>query len=110
VSATFADAVQRPTLLCFYGTMPLIVLQDSFDDQSGRADDQRAVFAEESRIDDGLGNSRLVFQGEEHESFGRAGALADDHRPRRGYPAAVGKLLQIERGDDVVPLQARSEM
>jgi hypothetical protein len=54
VADDIVDAVQCPELVRAHGTLAILVLQDPFDDQSRRADDERAMIAEEIGLHDRL--------------------------------------------------------
>jgi len=54
------------------------VLEGAFEDEEAFLGDGEAVFFEEIRIKDGVGDAGFVLQTDEDDAFGGAGALAAD--------------------------------
>src|SRR5438067_2962110 len=105
-----AGPFERPELVRAHGTLAVFVLQNAFDDQARRADDQRAMFAEEVRLHDRLRDSSFIFEREEDESLRRAGTLPHDDCAGGGDAFSVRQFLEIHRGMDAVAFQLRTEM
>src|SRR4051794_38500796 len=104
------QSLQRPETLGTDGCLPFAVLDDSFDDQTGVAEDRGAAVGEELRVDDGLREAGLVLEREEDEAFRRAGTLPDDDGASGRDPGTVRDARQLDGGEDVVALQPRAEM
>src|ERR1700731_4093750 len=81
--------LERPEPLAAHRDAAVALLQHPFDDQARRADDELAVPLQEVGGDDGLRHAGLVFEGEEEQPLGGAGALADDDRAGGADDVAV---------------------
>jgi hypothetical protein len=58
--------------------------------------------------DDKVGNAGLVFDGDEHDTFGRARPLTNQDEARRFQPLTVTGIHRITTGDDTISLPVSS--
>src|SRR3954454_7607288 len=110
VADDFADSIERPELVRADGALAVPVLENAFDDQTWRADDERAMFAEKVRLHDRLRDPCFIFQREEDESLRRSGPLPHDDRAGRRDAFSVRQLLELHRRMDAVAFQLWTEM
>ena len=64
-------------------------LEAAFDEEEAFLGDDEPQFFEELWSDDGVGDAGFVFEADENEPFGGAGALATDHVARDADDLAV---------------------
>lgn len=69
---------ERLDAMGFYGDDVVLILQRAVHEKKLLVDDHYAVPGEKLRGDDGVGDAGFVFDAEEHETFGGAGALAGE--------------------------------
>src|SRR4051794_24053922 len=110
VADDVADSIECPELVRADGALAVLVLQNAFDDQSWRADDEGAMLAEEVRLHDRLRDPCFIFQREEDKSFRGSRPLPHDDRSGSGDTFSVRQLLELHRGMDAVAFQLWTEM
>src|SRR6266508_670282 len=110
VTANVLESLQWPETLRLDGTLSVSVLNDAFDDQARMAEDRRTLLAEELRTDDGLRETRFIFEREEDESFRGAGALAHDDRARSCDAASCRHARKVRCRKNLLILQIGAEM
>src|SRR5207237_7385800 len=98
--------VQPPEAITLDAGDAVVLLQPAFDDQERAGEDGAAVALEGVGIDDDVGDAGLVLQAEEDESFGGAGALADDAEPAGADALAAAQAGKLAGGVDVQGAQA----
>src|SRR5215469_6210949 len=87
----------------------VLVLQDAFDGEKTLAGQEQAVLVEEIGADDGVGDSGFIFEADENESFGGAGALAGDDAASDAKAFAGGQIAEFDGAPDahgIEPLAA----
>jgi hypothetical protein len=84
---------QGTDALHFHRDDPVEVLKHAFQQQEGLADQNRAVGLELVRRDDRIGDPCFVFEAQEEESLGCAGALAADDASGDADGASVRQPL-----------------
>src|SRR5512135_1073358 len=82
------------------------VLQGAFNQQELFANEQEAIFFEQSGGDDGVGDAGLILQAEKNESVGGAWALAGDDAAGNAYAPSVFDVLQVAGAQHATQLSA----
>ena len=78
-----------------------VALDDSVHRHQPRAHDDLALLFEHVGPDDEIGDSGLVFEGDEHDALGASRPLADQHQARDRQSLAVADGLQLVGGDEL---------
>ena len=71
--------------------------------------DYTALFLEERRPDDEIGDAALVFDCDEHDAFRRSRHLPHQHDAGRLKPAAIRGLHRLRAGDNTLATQIFAE-
>ena len=79
----------------------VLILEFAGDEEEFFAGDEESVAVVEVGVDDDVGDAGFVFEGEEDEAEGGAGALAGDDATGGGDSAAVGGVVELGCGEDV---------
>ena len=83
-----------------------LALQAAVDADQAGAEDLAAVSFELVRPDDDIGDTGLVFQGQEDHPLGGAGALTDQHQPGDNDSRIVRGAQQLTIWQDAFGCQA----
>lgn len=78
----------------------VLILQLAGDEQEARAGDNNAIPLEDVGRDDDVGDAGLVFEGEEDEAFGGAGALSGDDSARGADELIGARRFELGSGED----------
>jgi hypothetical protein len=79
------------------------------DAQHSSGEDYPSLLFIEGRPDDQVGDASLVFDGDEHHAFRRAGHLPHEHEAGGLEPAPVAGLHRLGAGDDAPAAQVLPE-
>ena len=77
------------------------VLDAAFDEEEGFLSDEKALLVEKLRGDDGVAGAGFIFEADEDEAFGGAGALAADDIAGDAQIASVTGAGEIASAPDI---------
>jgi hypothetical protein len=80
-------------------------LDAPIDGQHAGGKDDAALLFEELWPDNEIGDAGLVFDGDEHDAFGRAWHLPDEDKPGGLNEAPVARLHRLDAGSYALPMQ-----
>lgn len=88
---------------------PLLVLQAAVGDVGGGGAGDCVETVPDVHFDDQVGNAGFVFEGDEGDSFGGAGALTHQDQAGDAHEAAVANGGQLSGGDDAELIELAAE-
>src|SRR5579863_10659573 len=100
--------VKRGDALSFHVNHAVLVLHFAFDGHEAAAGDDDALALKKIGRDDDVGDAGFVFEREEYESLGSAGALAGNDAAGDAREAVVGAIGELLRGENTLGAQMRA--
>ena len=77
------------------GNDVVLILEYALDHQEALGDEENPIFLYEIGMNDGVGDARFVFDAEEYESLGSAGALTGNHATADAQALSAAEILEF---------------
>ena len=94
-SSLRAGDIKRANLLHLHRNYILLILQLPFDNQKWLMHHGDVIFLEYRRRDDGVGDSRLIFNAKKNETFRGPGTLAANHGSGDSHAPPIRHIAQL---------------